>query len=160
MKNQGDRPDSRHLVAEIVRGLYRIFQNVDLFSRKALRDLGVTGPQIWALRTILNSECTSVSELAERIHLHPNTVSGIVDRLEERGVATRRQAFEDDRVAELRLTGSGRTLVSSAPEHPQSKMVRGVELLSSEELVCLYRAVGMLTRILDVAGPVGEAEPK
>jgi DNA-binding MarR family transcriptional regulator len=125
MTNRRSPEDDSEAVAECVRGLHRIFQNVDLFSKKALRAFGVSGPQIWALRTIRDAECLSMSELAERLHLHPSTVNGIVDRLEERCLAARRQAAGDARVTELRLTSSGRQLLPSVPEPPRSKGHRG-----------------------------------
>jgi DNA-binding MarR family transcriptional regulator len=158
MNNRAEDPETSQSIAETVRGMHRIFQNVDLFSKRTLRDLGVSGPQLWALRTIRDAECTTMSELAERIHLHPSTVSGIVDRLEERGLASREQAADDARVVELRLSSSGRNLVARAPEPPRSKIARGIERLSVEELACVHRAVGILSRIMDVPEPTGEEE--
>lgn len=121
-------------VSESVRGLHRIFQNVDLFSRRALRQFGVSGPQIWALRTIRDAECTTMSDLARRLHLHPSTVSGIIDRLEGRGLALRLGAAND---------------------------ARGIGSLSSDELACVHRAVQILSRIMDVPDPSGGgSEPR
>jgi DNA-binding MarR family transcriptional regulator len=75
-----------------------------------------------------------------------------VDRLEARDLASRRRAYENPRVAELRLSLAGRKLASEAPESPHGKLARGVEALSSEELVCVHRAIEILGKILDVTG--------
>jgi DNA-binding MarR family transcriptional regulator len=149
-------PEVPPTVDEVVRGLYRIFQSIDHFSRKSLRELGVSGPQVWALRTIRDAECTTERELARRIHLPPGTVSGLVDRLEAHGAAARRAAHEGDRVVELRLTSSGRQLASRAPEPPQSRIARGVELLPLGDLACLHRAVEILARLLESEGPTND----
>jgi DNA-binding MarR family transcriptional regulator len=162
MKTTGpdSKTNSARAVSESVRGLHRIFQNVDLFSRKTLREFGVSGPQIWALRMIRDAECTTMTDLAHRLHLHPSTVSGIVDRLEERALASRHQAAGDARVTELRLTPSGRRMVSKVPEPPRSKVARGIGALSASELIHVQRAVQILSRIMDVPEPAGkEAEP-
>jgi DNA-binding MarR family transcriptional regulator len=156
MKDRGSPRDEDDAVAECVQGLHRIFQNVDLFSKRTLRDFGVTGPQIWALRTIRDAECVSMRELAERLHLHPSTVSGIVDRLEEKGLAARHEAAQDARVTDLRLTSSGRKLLPGVPEPPRSRVARGLEGLPPEELACIRRAVQILNRIMDVPVPDGE----
>lgn len=153
MRNQPSAEAPLRAVDESVRGLHRIFQNIDLFSRRVLREFGVSGPQIWALRTIRDAEVTTMSELALRLHLHPSTVSGIVDRLEEHALAVRSQASDDARVTELRLTPAGRKVVSRVPEPPRSRLARGVESLPPEELACVHRAVGILSRIMDVPGP-------
>lgn len=155
MKHRPATLKSTRAVAESVRGLHRIFQNIDLFSRKVLREYGVSGPQIWALRTIRDAECTTMSDLAARLHLHPSTVSGIMDRLEKRGLAVRFQASNDARVTELRLTPAGRKVVSHVPEPPRSKIARGVEALPLEELSCVRRAVRILSRIMNVPDPPG-----
>ena len=156
MKSGGE-PDVPPTVDEVVRGLYRLFQSVDYFSRKSLRELGVSGPQVWALRTIRDAECTTESELARRIHLPPGTVSGLIDRLEAHGSAARRAAHEGDRVVELRLTSSGRQIVSRAPEPPQSRIARGVEVLPTGDLACLHRAVAILARLVETEGPMNDA---
>jgi DNA-binding MarR family transcriptional regulator len=158
MTNDGE-PDVPPTVDEVVRSLYRIFQSIDHFSRKSLRELGVSGPQVWALRTIRDAECTTERELARRIHLPPGTVSGLVDRLEAHGVAARRAAHEGDRVAELRLTSSGRRLVSQAPEPPQSRIARGVEGLPMRDLTCLHRAMEILVQLLEGEDPKNGEEP-
>ena len=156
MKDRASSEEGSRTVAECVQGLHRIFQNVDIFSKRTLREFGVSGPQIWALRTIRDAEVIVMSDLAERLHLHASTVSGIVDRLEERSLAARYPAADDARVTELRLTPSGRKLLSNVPEPPRSKVARGLEALSPEDLACVYRAVRILTRIMDVPAPEGE----
>ncbi len=155
----GREPGSAPGVEHVVRGLHRIFQSVDQFSRKSLREWGVSGPQVWALRTIRGAECTTEGELARRIHLPPGTVSAIVNRLEELGAAARRDAFEDDGSLELRLTSCGRRLLSRAPEPPQSRIARGVERLPAQDLECLCRAVETLLQILEGPEPAEEGEP-
>jgi DNA-binding MarR family transcriptional regulator len=158
MKSRSDDLEAKRAVDECVRTLHRILQIVDLFSRKTFREFGVSGSLIWALRTIRDAECTTMSELAQRLHLHPSTVSGIVDRLEERGLALLNEACPDDRMTELQITKSGRNLISKAPEPPRSKIVRGIEGLSPEDRACVHRAIGILSQILDIAEPSGEAE--
>src|SRR5579872_214556 len=155
MNGGGHESDVPPMVDEVVLGLHRIFQSIDHFSRKSLREFGVSGPLVWALRTIRDAECTTLDDLARRIHLPPGTVSGLVERLEERGAAARRAAFEGDGALELRLTSSGRRLLSEAPEPPQSRIARGIERLSLLELSCLHQAVAILNRLMDVRDSEG-----
>lgn len=158
MKNRGDESEATRDIVESVRGIHRILQIVDLFSRKMIRELGVSGPLLWALRTIRDAECTTVSELTQRLHLHPSTVNGIVDRLEERGLASCPEGCPDAGTTELRLTAAGRSLISQAPEPPRSRIARGIEALSPEDRTCVHRAIGILSRIMDIPEPAGEAE--
>jgi DNA-binding MarR family transcriptional regulator len=160
--NQSPSPaEASPIVTDVVRRLHRIFQAVDLFSKRALRNHGVTGPQIWALRTIHDAECTTMPELAQRLHLQQSAVSVLVDPLEEHELASRHRSLEGVGIPELWLTSVGRRLVSSVAEPPCSNIARGVEGLSLAELKDLHRAVGILRRVLEVPEPAGEkAEPK
>ena len=48
-----------------------------------------------------------MSELAERLHCDNSNVTGIVDRLEDRGLVERRPAEHDRRVKMLAITPAG-----------------------------------------------------
>jgi DNA-binding MarR family transcriptional regulator len=97
-----------------------------------------------------------MDELAHRLHLPPSTANSIVDRLEERDLARRRQTSEDARVTELRLSAAARRLAFEVPEPPHSKLIRGVETLSRDDLDCVQRAMEILGRFLDVPAPAGQ----
>jgi DNA-binding MarR family transcriptional regulator len=123
---------------------------VDLFSRQTLRDFGVSGPQIWALRTIDEGSVVSMGELAQRMHLHMSTISGIIDRLESGRLVTRERSSADARVMELRLTARGRSLLAKAPEPPRSKAARGLQRLSPKDLTRVHSALLLIAQAMDV----------
>jgi len=143
---------------ESVEMLHQIFQAVDLFSRQVLRDFGVSGPQIWALRTIDEGGVASMGDLAQRMHLHLSTVSGIIDRLESAGHVKRERSSADARVMDLRLTSQGRAVLAKAPEPPRSKAARGLQRLSPNELDRVHAALRLIARAMDVEfTPLAEA---
>jgi len=153
------RSERQETLSESVEMLHQIFQAVDLFSRQTLRDFGVSGPQIWALRTIDEGGVVSMGDLAQRMHLHMSTVSGIIDRLESGRLVTRERASADARVMELRLTARGRTVLSKAPEPPRSKAARGLQRLSPKELHHVHTALLLIARVMDVDfKPLGESQ--
>ena len=72
----------------------------------ALAELDLTPAQGHALR-LLEPDCTlAMSELAEALYCHASNVTGIVDRLEARGLVERRTG-QDRRVKTLALTEAG-----------------------------------------------------
>ena len=144
------RPDRQETLSETVEMLHQIFQAVDLFSRQALRDFGVSGPQIWALRTIDDGDVVSMGDLAQRMHLHVSTVSGIIDRLEAARLLTRERSAGDARVMEVRITPRGRALLAKAPEPPRSKAARGLQRLSPKDLKRVHSALVLIARAMDV----------
>lgn len=131
-----------------VRAVHRIFQSVDTASRRLLKDFGVTGPQLWALRTIHEARGLAVGDLARRMYLHISTVSGILDRLEKNGWVERRRASEDRRVTRLALTRRGRAVIERAPEPPRSVVLRGLRELDDRALAEMARSLERLCRAM------------
>lgn len=137
-------------VADVVRRLHGIFKTVDTFSREVLQEFGVTGPQLWALREIRSAGNLTIGQLADRLYLHISTVSGILDRLEARGLVKRLRDQEDRRLVHLEVTRKGREILTRAPEPPRSKVLRGVRRLSTGEVRRLKSALERLESIMEV----------
>jgi DNA-binding MarR family transcriptional regulator len=73
----------------------------------ALGALGLSFPQAHALRMLDPEEPMPMSALAERLFCDASNVTGIVDRLEARGLVERRSAKGDRRVKALTITAAG-----------------------------------------------------
>jgi DNA-binding MarR family transcriptional regulator len=147
---RGARARERAALDEAIELLHRIFQSVDLFSRQALRDFGVTGPQIWALQTIAGAGMLSMGDLAQGMHLHVSTVTGIIDRLESAGLVTRERSAADARVMELRLTAKGKGILARSPEPPRSKVARRLQRLRPAELRKLRASLLLIAEAMGV----------
>ena len=137
-----------NLVSDTIDNLRRVFQAINEYSRKAERDTGLTGPQLWAIKVIASDAPIKVSELARRIYLHPTTVVGILDRLEAKKLVERTRSREDRRVVEIKLTAQGEELVAKAPEVAQGLLVKGLESLPDAELVNTGEALKKLVAML------------
>src|SRR5262245_38802718 len=70
------------------------------------RKLGLTPPGLGALRLL--DEPRTMGEIASFLHCDPSNVTGIVDNLEEKGLAERRPSAADRRVKLIELTAAGR----------------------------------------------------
>jgi DNA-binding MarR family transcriptional regulator len=136
------------LVAEIIDNLRRVFQVVNEQSKRAEKETGLTGPQLWAIKTIAQDAPIMVSEIARNMYLHPATVVGILDRLEKQGLVARIRSIEDRRVVRVELTGQGRALVKKAPEVAQGLLVAGLEKLGSNKLKNIAQALDQMAEIL------------
>ena len=69
--------------------------------------LGLSFAQAHALRMLEPDEPLPMSALAERLFCDNSNVTGIVDRLEARGLVERRSAEGDRRVKALTITPAG-----------------------------------------------------
>ncbi len=146
------RTSRRADIAEIVQTLQSIIQSVHTYSKRSLRRYGLTGPQIWALRCLQSERNLTMSGLAQAMYLHVSTVSGLVDRLEDRGFLDRVRDRSDRRVIRLTLTPRGRTIIRRTPEPPRSRLPRGLQRLESAQLRDLRDSLRRLGSIME-AGP-------
>ncbi len=145
----GERTDT---VADIIDNIRRVFQVVNEHSKRAERSTGITGPQLWAIKTIADGAPIMVSEIASRMHLHAATVVGILDRLEARGLVLRVRSFQDRRVVRVELTDQGKRLVKKAPEVAQGLLVAGLERLKTKQLKNIAVSLDELVEILGAQG--------
>lgn len=136
-------------VATIFNNLRRIFQALNEQAKQAEKQTGLTGPQLWAMVTVLREGPLRVSALAEKLYLHPATVVGILNRLEAKGLVVRKRMQHDRRVVEVELTPAGSRIALKAPEVPQGKLATGLASCSPTELEGLCRALEQLVGILD-----------
>jgi DNA-binding MarR family transcriptional regulator len=72
-----------------------------------LVELDLTHVQAHALRLLEPERPLAMSELADALYCHASNVTGIVDRLESRGLVERRPGPGDRRVKTLALTDAG-----------------------------------------------------
>lgn len=87
-------------------------------NEQVARRLGLT-PQRYELLLAIKgapngAQQLSFTELAQRIHLSRNTVTELCARAEEAGLIARTPSRDDHRVAYLRLTREGETLLHAA----------------------------------------------
>jgi DNA-binding MarR family transcriptional regulator len=131
--------DKDKTISETMQSLRRIFKTIQDYSQEVSDKFGVTGPQLWALKTIAQDGSLPLGELSKTMYLHPSTISGVIDRLEGKGYVVRDRDTGDRRVVNVQLTLKGKRLVSRAPNPIQGKMVyqsvqRLVEIMEAQNL--------------------------
>ena len=110
------------------------------------RELGVTHAALRALRPLAGSETTTMSGLAAQLRCDGSYVTGLVDALEEAGLAERRSDAHDRRVKVVALTPKGREAARRA---------RAVVLTPPESFSVLSR--GELAQLVGLLQKIGSA---
>jgi MarR family transcriptional regulator, organic hydroperoxide resistance regulator len=87
--------------------LFRVAKAKHGVLTSRLADLDLTPVQAHALRILDPARPLAMSELADALYCHASNVTGIVDRLESRGLVERRPGAGDRRVRTLVLTTEG-----------------------------------------------------
>ena len=127
--------------AEIVNSLRRLFKAIQEYSKAIFKQTGLSGPQVWALTILKGEPGLSLGELSERLFAHPSTVSGIVDRLVQRGAVSRVADTQDRRGIRLSLTSVGKQLLKRSPPPVQWGLTRALQSLPPLQLRQLRRSL-------------------
>jgi DNA-binding MarR family transcriptional regulator len=131
----------RQQAAEVVKGLRRLFKGIHEYSKAMQRHSGLSAPQAWALTLVEGEAGVSLGTLAERMYAHPSTVSGVVERLVNRGALRRERDPEDRRGIRLSLTPAGRRLLRESPPPVQAGLLRALERMPLRRLRLLSQAL-------------------
>ena len=78
-----------------------------------------------------------MSKLAEMLDVCVASATGIVDRMEKKGVIERPRSDEDRRVVEVYVTESGEQIFSSIQNERQIRLVQLISEMSSADLSAL-----------------------
>lgn len=102
----------------VVRELARTFQAFEHFSARHVRQMGLTPPQFDVIATLGNTPGMSCKQLSEKTLITKGTLTGVIDRLEEKGLVTRTPLPQDRRSIFIALTTAGEALFQQVfPAH-------------------------------------------
>jgi len=136
------------MVAGIIDDIRRVFYVLAEHSRKVEYETGLTGPQLWVVKMLDGADSMKVTDLARRMHLHPATMVGILDRLEVKGLVKRTRSDKDRRVVHIIITDQGRALVRNSQEVAQGLLVKGLEPLAEEQVQVISEGLEQIVNIL------------
>ena len=95
-------------VLEFMKQLWAVDHGLQTISKRLESQHGITGPQRLVVRIVGRTPGISAGALAQVLRMHPSTLTGILRRLETRGVLTRKSDPNDARRALFALTAKGR----------------------------------------------------
>jgi DNA-binding MarR family transcriptional regulator len=112
MPSRRERPVNAYQldpVLDFMRLLWSVEHGLERISKRMGNELGITGPQRLVLRIVGRFPDISAGDLAGIVRLHPSTMTGILQRLVERGLVERKRDPADSRRARLRLKPAAAT---------------------------------------------------
>jgi DNA-binding MarR family transcriptional regulator len=110
--------------------LARVFQKVDRASAEHLRQWGLSVAQFDVLAQVGSAEGITQQELADRLLVTKGNICQLLDRMEQAGLISRRQA---GRVNHLALTDAGQRLYQEVAPVQERFIAGQFSVLSPEE---------------------------
>ena len=93
---------------DFMRLLWSIEHHLQSTSKRMGSRLGITGPQRLVLKVVAEYPGISAKEVADVVRLHPSTITGILQRLAEKGLLLRARDPIDTRRVRLRIQPGAR----------------------------------------------------
>jgi DNA-binding MarR family transcriptional regulator len=154
---------NRTVSDSVMIALRKIIQAIDTNSKKLVKRVGLTGPQLVILQEITRMGEVTAGEIAQAVSLSQATVTGILERMENRGLLARRRSDRDKRRIMVRITKNGQQILEDAPPLMQEAFVERFSSLQEWEQTMILSSLQRLVSIMDAktiqAAPFLETSP-
>ena len=135
-------------ILEFIRRMWAVDHELQRVSKRMVDRIGLTAPQRLAVRFIGRHSGVTLGHLAELLHLHAGTVTGIVRRLEELGFVTQTRSVEDTRRRHLTLTATGRQINRRRKGTVEAAVRRTAAAATAEQLASTAYVMDLLAKNL------------
>ncbi|PTL76969.1 MarR family transcriptional regulator [Vitiosangium sp. GDMCC 1.1324] len=136
-----------------MRLLWAVDHQLKSTSKLMETTVGITGPQRLVLRLVGRYPGIPAGRLAQILHVHPSTLTGVLKRLEKRGYLERRSDPLDARKARFSLTDTGRALDVPSYGTVEAAVERALSRVPKTQLVGAQDVLTVLAEELGVGHP-------
>jgi DNA-binding MarR family transcriptional regulator len=135
---------------QIIFSIRRLIQASELYSKELNKKYQISAAQLNCILTLYEYGPLPPSKIAQHMMVKSSTVTGVVDRLEKKGLAERMRNSPDRRMITIQLTHTGKKLAEHAPPPIQQKIIDGLKQTKNAKKTQIVNALNMLTDMLDV----------
>jgi DNA-binding MarR family transcriptional regulator len=136
-------------VLQFMQLLWAVVHGLEKTSKRMNAEIGVTGPQRLVLRVVGLFPGLSAGDLARILHVHPSTLTGVLQRLVTQKLVARVEDPSDRRRAVLRLTARGAQANSSRRGTVEAAVADALKGTSARDRLATQRVLARLARDLD-----------
>ncbi len=137
---------------EILIKIRKIVRSVDIESKKIQKEYGVSIPQVLCLGFLRDAPDYQLTQgkIRNMLNLNSSTVSGIINRLETKGLLARLPKKGDKRVVNITLTSAGDKLLNSIPSLLHEQLSDKLNKLDDKKLKEVEDSLNTLISLLDI----------
>ncbi|MEQ8236245.1 MAG: MarR family transcriptional regulator [Syntrophomonadaceae bacterium] len=125
-------------------------RNIHQLFKAELAPFGVTPGQYGILRCLWDENAQTAKKLADRLALDGSTITGILDRMEQKGLIEKQTDPKDRRAMQVMLTAKGKKLQKPVSEAIETANRRALVKFDQQEAEFLK----------NVLEEIGSIEPK
>lgn len=150
---------------DILISIRKIVRSVNLEGKRIEKEYGISIPQLLCLNFLHEKENFQAShkEIKDFLQLNASTVTGIIKRLENKGLVARLPKQKDKRIGMITITAKGSEVLMESPEPLHELLSIKLKRLTDSELGKLKDSFDTIISFLDIAdidaAPIITASP-
>lgn len=125
--------------------LHRLIHLFKVKEDQQLERTGLSGKELYVLEHIREDNPWRFNEFAENYRIKPSTLTGIVERLEKKGLLKRERDVKDRKAVYLYCTSQGKEVVKQHIEEDQLFFSSMLAALDTEERAQFINLVKQIT---------------
>ena len=129
--------------------LWKAYRAVFEAANASIKHLCLEDSDFRVLEVLLHKGPLPVNTIGPKVELTPGSISVAVDRLEDRGLVTRKPCATDRRVHIVHLTTEGESVIKKAFAHHQREMEHLISDLPIQERATLIALLKKLGKSVD-----------
>jgi MarR family transcriptional regulator, organic hydroperoxide resistance regulator len=109
---------------------------------------GMTGPQITVMACLVSKGAMTLTELSRSLGMSHSSASGIVDRLQARGLLRRTEDATDRRRTSIEVTEAVHRYVGELEVGPSGRLVEALGKATPAQRAAITKGLALLCRLL------------
>lgn len=140
-------------LTDILINIRRIARFINLESKRIQKEYGVSIPQVLCLSYLKSSPHyqNTQNNIRQFLNLNPSTISGIINRLEKRGLIARLPKSGDKRVTTIVLTSAGDKVITDIPPLFDERLSKKLSTLPKEKVEQIEKGIAQLINLLNLS---------
>jgi DNA-binding MarR family transcriptional regulator len=140
---------------EVLTLIRKVARAVNLESKRIEKIYGISIPQLLCLKFLSGRPQFQASqkEIKDYLSLNASTVTGIIARLERKGLIAKLPRRDDRRLSHIVLTARGAQLIQTNPLLVHEQLAEGLKKMPPEELAKLKSAFANIAALIDTQTP-------
>jgi DNA-binding MarR family transcriptional regulator len=137
---------------DILIHIRKIVRALNLESKRIQKEYGISIPQMLCLIFLAGCKDSRSTHkaVADYLNLNKSTVTGIIGRLEKKGLVSKLPKEGDRRVSYVKLTQAGFNALENSPSLMHQQLSAKLQLLPDEELQNLDSSLRLLIHCLGI----------
>jgi len=140
--------DLENKAMEFFKRMHQLKRNFQQFRSLAMNNLEVSRDQMIIMTMLAHRGRMKITDISEHVGLSISTISGLLDRMEEKGIIRRARSEEDRRVVYVTLEDNYYEIVDGMRGEMKKNISKILSRMAEDDIDTVFRAMDILNEAL------------